>query len=344
MYRLGNEAKLSDFQFSRKFKNQFKSVGNYPAWAPPEQLNALDTCTEKVDVYSYAICMYLIAVRMNSLNVLVMVEVMYPSPRPYERLTVNLLTQIANSNLRPTINNRDEWPPRLLNLVELCWANDPSHRPSFDKIKNILQEIKCSLNSKPRISAQCQHNFLDFNQFGGGCIATGRELYKSSYNNGLVLVKFTLTRLNDSVALAHKIKVLKCLHHPKILGFIGVCTDPDRNVRIVSEYLDGACLYDVLHNPSKNLTWKDNLLQFAIDICEGVLYMHSHTPPILHRAIQSENIWILENCSTAKLTYLNLACLLTDVSISRESAPWIAPEILTANADYSVESKKVLSY
>ncbi|OQR89126.1 kinase, partial [Thraustotheca clavata] len=112
---------------------------------------------------------------------------------------------------------------------------------------------------------------------------------------------------------------------------------------IVNEFSEGQSLFSILHNPTQNLTWKDNLLQCAIDICEGMLYLHTQHTPILHRALRSQNIWIsyyfcLKSKNTAKINFLDLACISADLPITRETEAWIAPEILTLNPNYSEKS------
>lgn len=41
------------------------------------------------------------------------------------------------------------------------------------------------------------------------------------------------------------------------------------------------------------LTWKRSL-QIAIDIAQGMTYLHGHNPPILHRDLKSLNILITD--------------------------------------------------
>ncbi|OQR92095.1 serine/threonine protein kinase, partial [Thraustotheca clavata] len=124
------EPKISDFEFSRRFQSNFNSIGCSPSWAAPECLQALSTCTEKVDVYSFAI---------------LIVEMMDPRPRLYERLTKELCSRITRGEVRPEISNRDEWPIELLSLVQACWANDPNDRPSVEEIITRLNEIQSNI-------------------------------------------------------------------------------------------------------------------------------------------------------------------------------------------------------
>ncbi|OQR92093.1 kinase [Thraustotheca clavata] len=113
------QPKLTEFEFSCKFSGGFRPMGSCLAWSAPEALTAINQCTEKADVYSFAI---------------LMIEVMDPRPRPYPKFTKSLTAKIAAGEVRPEITNHDEWPHELLKLVTECWASNPDDRPSFNAI------------------------------------------------------------------------------------------------------------------------------------------------------------------------------------------------------------------
>ncbi|OQR88616.1 kinase, partial [Thraustotheca clavata] len=104
---------------------------------------------------------------------------------------------------------------------------------------------------------------------------------------------------------------------------------------LVTEYLGGSSLFHLLHTPARSLTWRDQLLQYAIDICEGMAYMHGQNPPVLHRDLKSPNIWITENGTTAKIADFSFACNYTEVMDLRGTQRWCAPEILSGNTNYT---------
>ncbi|OQS03922.1 kinase, partial [Thraustotheca clavata] len=120
-------------------------------------------------------------------------------------------------------------------------------------------------------------------------------VYKTSYFGTLVAVKVSLSskiNANNSSAIVQEIKMLKNLRHPKIVEFMGFSLDQSNNICIVTEYLGGGSLFRLLHTPSFSLTWRNHLLQYAIDICEGMAYMHAQSSPLLHRDLKSPNILI----------------------------------------------------
>ncbi len=94
-------------------------------------------------------------------------------------------------------------------------------------------------------------------------------------------------------------KLMSKLRHPHIVQFLGVC------------YIPGAPLPVLLME--KLLTSLDNLLEtnpnipiylklhFLMGTSRGLVYLHSHTPPIAHHDLSARNI-LVDNGLNAKIT------------------------------------------
>lgn len=130
-----------------------------------------------------------------------------------------------------------------------------------------------------------------------------------------------------------EVVLMSCLRHPNIVQFIGASWDNYSNLCIVMEYLENGDMHSVLNSSiGKSFTWADPLLKMAIDIVQGMLYLHSQEPPIVHRDLKSVNVL----CSK---TY---GCNVGDFGLSRRynrgdvnplktlvGTPfWLAPEII----------------
>ena len=99
-------------------------------------------------------------------------------------------------------------------------------------------------------------------------------------------------------------KLMSQLRHPHIVQFLGVC------------YLPGSPIPVLLME--KLLTSLDNLLETSPNIPldvkvylltgtgQGVVYLHSHTPPIAHRDLTARNI-LIDSGLTAKIADLGVA-------------------------------------
>ena len=91
------------------------------------------------------------------------------------------------------------------------------------------------------------------------------------------------------------------LRHPNITLFLSVCFLPDCQLPVLlMERLDGS-LDDLLENISDiPLPLKRSILE---DISRGLLYLHKHTPQVIHRDLTAKNV-LLNSYFIAKITDL----------------------------------------
>lgn len=68
---------------------------------------------------------------------------------------------------------------------------------------------------------------------------------------------------------------------------------PKKTVCIITEYLEQGSLADILYGPSRlpaEVWTYELILTCALQAARGMLYLHSHTPPICHRDLKSSNL------------------------------------------------------
>ncbi|GAM18438.1 hypothetical protein SAMD00019534_016130 [Acytostelium subglobosum LB1] len=123
--------------------------------------------------------------------------------------------------------------------------------------------------------------------------------------------------------------IMSSLEHPNIVQLKGLCLDP---LCIVTEYLPNGNLYQFLHQPSQSISWVLRL-KIALDISSGMAFLHSSTPPIIHRDLKSPNILLVstdEQAPTiAKVVDFGLSGLQhTITNKGVENPVWLAPEII----------------
>ncbi|XP_044263167.1 focal adhesion kinase 1 isoform X6 [Tribolium madens] len=120
--------KLGDFGLSRSMNDDqsyYKaSKGKLPIkWMSPESIN-FRRFTIASDVWMFGVCMW---------------EILMYGIKPFQGVKNNeVLTKIENGERLALPPN---CPPRLYSLMSQCWAYEPSKRPSFKEIKEILNEI-----------------------------------------------------------------------------------------------------------------------------------------------------------------------------------------------------------
>lgn len=119
-------AKITNLEFSGLY-NLDKTLIGTPAWTAPEILLGNSDYSLKVDVYSYSmLCVEII-------NKIVPYNENGKGASPRE-----LIGKIINCNYRPIILNKHTWSPKLIEMVESCWHADPTMRPDFNEIIDML--------------------------------------------------------------------------------------------------------------------------------------------------------------------------------------------------------------
>jgi serine/threonine protein kinase len=76
-----------------------------------------------------------------------------------------------------------------------------------------------------------------------------------------------------------EVSLMARLRHPNIVLLMGATSEP---LCLVTEFCARGSLFDILHSPSITLDWKLRL-NIALDAARGMAYLHSNSPPIIHR-------------------------------------------------------------
>lgn len=130
------------------------------------------------------------------------------------------------------------------------------------------------------------------------------ERSKSRFN------KYDLTDLEKEVKILSRLQ-----SHPNVVTLLGYCDDPEKYM-LVMEYIEGANLYqlirDKLHEGISQ--WKHRL-DVALQIGEGLHYIHSQNPPIIHMDLSSHNVLVrYDQESNPDVKFL---CKITDFGLSK---------------------------
>ncbi|KAL4452237.1 hypothetical protein ABPG75_007899 [Micractinium tetrahymenae] len=135
-------------------------------------------------------------------------------------------------------------------------------------------------------------------------------------------------------SLQKEAAMMASLRHPSIVMYLGVCLDPPA---VVTEYCARGSLNDVLKRARSSpllaaqLDWARRL-NMALDAAKGMLYLHSCSPPIIHRDLKSANL-LVDKHWRVRVCDFNLSRVMEDSavlsSVAATNPRWLAPEILS---------------
>ena len=89
--------------------------------------------------------------------------------------------------------------------------------------------------------------------------------------------------------LMAEIETLKKLNHPNLPSIVDVIEDQDSFI-IVMDYIEGRSLDVILEETGAQS--EDNVVEWAIQLCDVFGYLHSRTPPIIYRDMKPANVML----------------------------------------------------
>lgn len=137
-----------------------------------------------------------------------------------------------------------------------------------------------------------------------------------------------LQRPEDLERLYREIHLLKTLKHENIMKFYTSWVDTtNRNINFVTEMFTSGTLrqYRLKHKRVNIRAVK----HWCRQILKGLLYLHCHDPPVIHRDLKCDNIFINGNQGEVKIGDLGLAAILRKSHAARcvGTPEFMAPEV-----------------
>lgn len=132
-------------------------------------------------------------------------------------------------------------------------------------------------------------------------------------------------------------QILSGLRHPSIVQFLGICIIKDNRVPVlVMECLEASL--DRLLDQGKTLaiSIKTSIL---LDVTKGLVYLHSHSPPVIHRDLTARNV-LLTSAMQAKIADLGNARIVESQTLTKtlSTAPgtlvYMPPEAMAHPPQY----------
>ncbi|KAL1527154.1 hypothetical protein AB1Y20_015834 [Prymnesium parvum] len=140
--------------------------------------------------------------------------------------------------------------------------------------------------------------------------------------NGQSVAAKTLhdTSANQLVATEQELLMHASLKHPCIVALHGANLEPP-SCCIVMERCEYS-LFDRLHRQSRDID-RRKMVQIASQVSEAMAFMHSHSPPLVHRDLKSQNV-LLTTSEDAKLCDFGLVNIKV---VSAGTPNYMAPEL-----------------
>lgn len=126
--------------------------------------------------------------------------------------------------------------------------------------------------------------------------------------------------------LENEVDICSTLSHPHIVSYLGH-DYIDSRLYIYLEFMPGGSLAQVL---SQFGALDESLLKsYTSDLCQGLEYLHSRSPVVLHRDIKGGNVLVGIDCRVT-LTDFGCSKRTTDTMSHsmKGSIPWMAPEVI----------------
>ncbi|KAF8326090.1 kinase-like domain-containing protein [Cantharellus anzutake] len=145
-----------------------------------------------------------------------------------------------------------------------------------------------------------------------------------------------VTRVGVFQHLRREMRVWKGLKHPNIVRFIGYAIEHEVygvTAALVSEWCaNGTVVKYLQQNPAADRG------MLVSDVAQGLLYLHSRNPIIIHADLKPLNI-LINDMGRAQLCDFGLSCILDELptglttSVRGGTLRFLAPELLDASKD-----------
>ena len=180
-------------------------------------------------------------------------------------------------------------------------------------------------------------------------IGSSCTVYKGSYKFTPVAIKVLNNSISGSLnkEFDRELQALTKLRHPNLVLFMGACLEEP--LTIVTEFCAGDTLFSLLHEKVGVQVSLKQKLKIAKDIAQGMAYLHSMNPPVIHRDLKSLNLLLSDPLNspndhvTVKITDFGVSRMVGEYMTGQQgTCHWMAPEVL-ASQPYSLAAD-VYSY
>jgi tRNA A-37 threonylcarbamoyl transferase component Bud32 len=208
----------------------------------------------------------------------------------------------------------EKWAPQIARDPEVIQALEPPSDHSYTEMwMKALSAPPKREKLKPLVSGALLREGKY--EVGGALGVGGQGTAYVAYDVGaerrsVVLKEFILPVYVDILVrkqaldrFEREAKILKQLDHPQVVKLIDFFVEDHRGY-LVLEHIDGGSLRQLVDKNGPIA--EEQARGLALQMCEILTYLHSLTPPVVHRDFTPDNL-ILRNDGTLKLVDFNVA-------------------------------------
>ncbi|ETL97882.1 TKL protein kinase [Phytophthora nicotianae] len=227
--------------------------------------------------------------------------------------------------------------------VAVAGATAVSSIPSFVSTeeagsKGKPQRFMSIWNDLELLSLQLRASAIkDLKPLGSGAYAT---VWLVRYRNLQLLASKRLRperrTKKHTAAFVEEIKLIANFDHPNLVRLIGAAWTVETDLQMLLEYMEGGDLRRYLADPNTPSGWTTTKFNIAIDVIEALVYLHSFSPPLVHRDLKSKNV-LLSSDMEAKLSDFGTSRFRSSdktMTGGVGTGRWLAPEVIRGDSDY----------
>lgn len=156
------------------------------------------------------------------------------------------------------------------------------------------------------------------------------DVYRARYRDMVVAVKKLKGIMRNWIVereFEREIQLMKRIRHMNVVLFLGAGRyDEDGCPFLLLEFMQHGALTGVLRNSDVSLSQRQRVL-FCLDAAKGLEFLHSLTPPRIHRDIKSNNLllsehWILKVADFGSARLVKSRGFSQQISKRRRSTPF----------------------
>ncbi|XP_061139735.1 tyrosine-protein kinase CSK-like isoform X1 [Syngnathus typhle] len=151
------------------------------------------------------------------------------------------------------------------------------------------------------------------------------EVKLAEYEKKQVAVK-SLKNNPTAQAFIAEASVMMKLSHKNLVKLLGVITEEDGGLLIITEYMRKGTLVDYLRSRGRTVLTSVTLINFALDVCEAMVYLESNN--FVHRDLAARNVLLSEEL-IAKISDFGLTKKVSSLEHTNLlPIKWTSPEAL----------------